>query len=1148
MQKNVNGRPVCVWACCHLTKIPLVMKLTAFLLTIVLMNAHATGTRAQYVSISGKEITLTQVFSAIKKQTGYVTLSREDDLLDNIKVSLTVSNMPLRELLDLVLKDQPVEYAITDKTIFLSGVNKDKAFLGGLLAANPVPVSGKVSNTGGLPVSGATIRNRKTKKGTTSDTNGNFSLEVSEGEIIDVSFVGLSPMALRFSAGKFYTVEDGGDPAYAGRLVNASVSSLLIELAESESRLQEVTINAGYYKTTQRTKVGNITRIDGKDIEKQPVTSLLMALQGRVPGLLVTPNTGVAGSAVNIQIRGTNSLRDYDGMLPIEDRKNTPLFIVDGIVIDARALRSNSFSTQTLFDGYDPLSTIDPANIQSIEVLKDADATAIYGSRGANGVILITTKKAQAAKATDLEIRASNGFGKIVNRMDLLNAEQYITLRKESYTNDGLPVPSIEDDPENTIHDINGVWDQRKNTNWQDVMLGGTARITDAQISLLGGNSNTSFFLNTGYHRENVIYSGDFGFDRLNSTLNLNHLSRNQKLRASASLNYGVNKNRTFESGSFISQALTLVPNAPDLYDANGDLNWEIVTLGGYSYPTFDNPMAKLKNTNTSNGKSLLGNLNVGYTLLPGLELSANAGFSDLSNIEIIKKPFAAMSPSSGQQASMTWGNNRRNSWIIEPLLSYNKTIGGHSINATVGATLQEEQSDYLSIAGYLYTSDDLLGNLQAAPEKVIQADFNTLYRYTAAFARLGYEYKNKYLLNLTGRRDGSSRFGPGRRFGNFGAVGAGWIFTEEPVLKKHPDLLSFGKIRASYGVTGNDQIGDYKFFNAYGSYHLGYQGSSAIVPTALYNPDYSWESTRKMELGLELGFLKNRIRIETSLYRHRSSNQLINYQLPMTAGFEGVNANFEATVQNEGIELMLMTKNIQTRNFSWTSAFNTSRNSNKLIAFPGLESSTYSRQYKVGYPLSVQRMYTYKGVNPETGMHEVADLNNDGIINDADRVFGGTLVPGIFGGLTNTLSWRGLDLSFQLNFSKQRTRREIYPLPGIFTNNLPVEVMQRWQKKGDITSYARATQNWDIYFYYADFVQNSDYMLIDASFIRLKNLSLSWRLPANMLQSAGFKSAALYLEAYNLLTITNLNNFDPETGSSMPPLRMLVLGFNIKL
>jgi hypothetical protein len=380
---------------------------------------------------------------------------------------------------------------------------------------------------------------------------------------------------------------------------------------------------------------------------------------------------------------------------------------------------------------------------------------------------------------------------------------------------------------------------------------------------------------------------------------------------------------------------------------------------------------------------------------------------------------------------------------------------------------------------------------------------------------------------------------------GNFGAVGVGWIFSNEPFIKDNLSFMTFAKLRASYGLTGNDQIGDYKFYNTYSIADYPYNANVALNPTALYNPDYSWETTKKLEAAIEFGFLDDRLSLEVGFYRNRSSNQLVDYQLPAITGFTGVLSNFDAVVENKGWEAMFNAVPVQMPNFNWSISLNFSTNRNKLVKFPGLSTSSYSGLYEVGKPLSIRKLYTYKGVNPETGKYEVVDQNDDGILDGQDQRFLNVVDPKYYGGVNNTFRYKSIELSFLIQFTKQYKIGYQHSYPGTISN-LPNLVLDRWKDGGDLSPIGRYSQAFENIIYYGSYVLDSDYMFVEASFIRLKTLSISYGLPSALTERAKLKRVRVFLQGQNLLTVSDYLGLDPDTGNGLPPLWMATVGVQL--
>jgi len=962
------------------------------------------------------------------------------------------------------------------------------------------PLTGTVTDSYG-PLPGVHVLIKGTNTGTFTDKQGAFALTVSATNTLVFSYMGYKTLEM----------------SVLGR------NTLEVDLLAEATQLQEVEVNAGYYTVKERERTGSISRVTAEEIEMQPIVSPLEALQGRMSGVEVVQNNGIPGNAPVIRIRGQNSLRD-DG--------NYPLYIIDGMPIISTPIGGgNNF----YLSGIDPLSTLNLSNIESIEVLKDADATAIYGSRGANGVILITTKKGNQERKTEIEARWYSGLGKVSRKENLLNTQQYLTLRKAALQNDGRE-PDLTSDFDLLL------WDQNRYTDWQEVMFGGTSHITDFNISASGGNKTTSFRLGGSYHKEGIVFPGDNEYRKITAGLNLNHRSENEKLNINFSTNLGIDQSDVpAYNNSVIGTALTLPPNAPKFYNEDGSLHWE-----EWEPSQWDNPLAAILNRNSSDkGKNLIANLGLSYQILPVLTFKANMGYSNLTRdykALFSKDQYSPEIRESRNHSSQERRANR-NSWIIEPQLIYGTQIGEGTLDALVGLTFQQNDTKNLMVSGEGYVSEALIGDLSAAANVNVYDNRIERYRYSAIFARLGYNWKQKYFINLTGRRDGSSRFGPNKRFANFWAVGTAWIFTEEPFVQNHLPFLSFGKLRGSYGITGSDQIGDYGYLDAYEAT----LGPNGLYPTQLTNPNYSWEENKKLETAITLGFLDDRIMLGASWYRNRSSNQLVGYPLPSITGFSSVQANLPATVQNTGWELELSTLNIRSKNFRWQTFINLTIPKNKLLSFPNMDQTSYAYIYRIGHPLNIQLLYQYEGVDPETGLYRVTDVNEDGWNDYNDAILIKNTGRKFYGGISNNFSYKGLGLQFLWEFVRQESLERKTSRPG-GKSMQTTSFFKEWQygENKDVQivseSYESSTAYSNAYL--------SERFFTDASYIRLKTLNLSYDLPLKPLKEIGLNRCSLFLQGQNLFTITKYNGLNVEhpSGVNIPALRTIALGLQINL
>jgi TonB-linked SusC/RagA family outer membrane protein len=485
----------------------------------------------------------------------------------------------------------------------------------------------------------------------------------------------------------------------------------------------------------------------------------------------------------------------------------------------------------------------------------------------------------------------------------------------------------------------------------------------------------------------------------------------------------------------------------------------------------------------------------------------------------------------------------------VEPQAEYYTFIGRGKLTALVGTTFQGTLTKGQNGTASDFSNEALLNSISSAKTLVIYSDVYTPYRYQAIFGRLTYSWQNKYIVNATARRDGSSRFGPGNQFGNFGALGAAWIFTEEPFVKKNLPFLSFGKLRGSYGITGSANLADYSFLSKWTGNTYAYQ-SATLSPTAHYNPDYHWEENRKLEFGAEFGLLKDRVQLIASWFRNRCGNQLIQMPLPVYTGFASVTANQPALVQNMGWEFSVMSSNIKNKNFNWTSSFNITFARNKLIAYPNLAVSSQSTLYEIGQPVTMQRLLHFEGINPQTGAVMFTDVDKNGKIQTSglsnDLVDTYDKAPAFYGGLNNTMQYKNWALSFFFQFTKQRGFVNKFTLASFGSmNNQPLDILKRWQNPGDYTVIPKlATTLTNDYTFY----NTSDAGLVDASFVRLQNLSLSFTLPAKWAGKFLSQYTRVYVQGQNLLTITKYKGADPETQNltSVPPVKFLTAGLQI--
>ncbi|WP_313156136.1 SusC/RagA family TonB-linked outer membrane protein [Sphingobacterium multivorum] len=1075
------------------------------------------------VSVQGGK--LEDVFQTINDKSKYKMFFSKSTL-PNSTINIVGKKISVKDLLSQSLAGSNLTWEVLDNDIIAIKEKKQ----------NQQHIAGQVVNENGTPLAGVSViikdwqkaeyRNMQTS--TATDVNGQWGLRIPNDDvIITFSFIGYQKVDIT-----------------AKQLI---ANSTPIKLKPEEGSLEEVVV-IGYGTTTRRLNTGSVASITAKDITSQPVSNPLAALSGRMSGVLIAQNNGVPGSAVQIQIRNQASLSGTTS-------GSIPLYVVDGVPFtnfnggQPATDNLNSFGISASSGGLSPFSMINPADIERIDVLKDADATAIYGSRGANGVVLITTKKGSAGR-TRIGVNFNTGFTEVNHFIPMLNLEQYLTLRKEAFANAGV-TPTADNAPDLML------WDQNKSTDWQKMLIGNKGHITDVQANMSGGNESTRFFFNSGYRRESTVFYGDSKNSRFTSRLNLDHTSSDKKFNAALSVSYA-NDNSDMPS-SDVTSLYNLPPNYP-IYGDNGKYYW----LPSSAF--IDNPIALLERKYFGNTNNLISNANLSYKILPGLTAKANFGYTITQLNQNNQRPITSLNNTvSNPLGSSSFSNTKAENWIIEPTLDYVKSIGEGKFTALIGTSFQQNSSRSQTTNGSNYSNDALLGSLSAAG--LFTASNNLVYyKYNALFGKVNYDWKEKYLFNGTFRRDGSSRFGPKNRFGNFGAIGLGWVFGKEDFIQDNLTFLSFGKLRASYGTTGNDQISNYLYLPLYSS-TTAYLNNPSMNIGTLPNEYIKWETTKKLEFALDLGFLKDRILFTGNFFRNRSSDQITDLVLSTQTGYNSYKENLPALIQNTGLELELNTTNITNENFTWKTSANFTFYKNKLVEFPGIENTFYSSSFLVGEPLNMVRLYHYQGVDPTTGRALYEDRNGDGAITGDDRYVANLGTP-FYGGFNNTFSYKGFELGVFFQFNHRfGVTKILNTRPGAMLNQNDYW-LDRWTPNNSNTNIpgaiiptvpASSADGVALSNSYNQYT-SSDAVYGDASYIKLRSVNLSYNLPKSWTSRLKMSNCNVFMQGQNLFTwAKNKYVLDTETtvqgGPSglgtgtiaqvLPPLRTIVLGFN---
>jgi len=1132
----------------YVRQILLIMRLTTIILIMAIMQVSA-STFAQRITLSEKNATLRKVFDRISDQCGYDFVINSDLLKETKPVTINVKDTELYQVLEQIFKDQPVSYEINSKTVIVK--ERRKSIFENLVdrfKSIDLNISGTVTDSLGRLLSGASVSLKGEKVfNANTDNLGRFKFNsVPSGSYrITISYIGYQKLE------RVIEVKDES-------------KELHFTLSEATSVLDQVQVIA-YGSSSRRLSVGSVTTIDAATIEKQPVSNVLLALQGQVPGLFVSPTGGAPGSAVKMQIRGQNTLASTPEAA-YNKPFDQPLFIVDGVPF---ATQNNSLGNLfTLYvggngnttvpgNGISPFNSINPADIESISILKDADATSIYGSQGANGVILITTKKGKPGKPS-LNLSANSGINIPTRSLEMMNTKQYLAMRREALKNDKVVINPNSAASLRRHFDVM-VLDTNRDVDWYDEFFNTMPAVTDLHASFSGGQQYSSFIVSAGATHTGYNFPGNFSDKRATLHSGYTYRSPNNKVNVQFGTDYSYSKNNA-SSQPKVTTAMTMPPLYPDLIDERDNLIWNYKGVVLANYPQYGNPYGLLRQPADIQVHNLNTSLRLGYEIIPGLNLSSNLGYSRTSSDRYSAQPLSGQDPTSiFTNITASFESTTFQTVNIEPQADYKLNIGSGQLSILAGGTYKKQMTGSSLLAGSGYPNDDLLKSVAGAGS-ISASNSSSLYKYSAGYARIGYIHDQKYILNLTGRRDGSSNFGPRRRFGNFGSVGAGWIFSAEGGFQKALPFISFGKLSANYGTNGSDGIAPYNY-QAYYSLAFGllpYQGHRPYNAANLLNPNYSWSTKKSLNAAIDLGFFKDRLLVNLTWYLNRMSDELLAYNLPAQTGFNNVLGNFPATMQNKGLELAISSTNIQTRNFKWTSNFNISGNRNKLVAFPGLETSPYATFYRLGESPSLVTGYKYKGVNETTGVFEYYTGKGEVTSNPSFTHItqGGDLQP-LFntdpkfsGGIGNTFTYKSLSLTLFFNFSKQIGANYLngiysFGIPGNIMN-LPEKVIGRyWQKPGDKVVMQRLGAAFSDAYPAAAAFPSSSGSYSDASYVRLKTVSFSWALPESLLKKVAVKECRLFINAQNLLTFTNYELGDPEQPGNIYsiPLQRAIVG-----
>lgn len=955
----------------------------------------------------------------------------------------------------------------------------------GWLFGQGIAVSGKIQDESGDPLPGVTIMVKNSIKGTNSGADGKFTIQVpNEDAVLVFSFTGYNPVEMAVG----------------------NQRELSVTLSESATTLGEVVV-VGFGTAYRQDMTGSVTKLSSKEFDLQPMQSFENALQGRAAGVFINSGSGKLGQGMNIRVRGISSV----------SASNQPLFVIDGIPVISGAIGSAT-------EPDNPLATIAPEDIESIEVLKDAAAAAIYGARASNGVVLVTTKGGRAGR-TKVNLNYYAGISNPTRKREWLNAEEYRQLF--SYAAQKSDFGELDGAEEFSFETGTDDWNSNFDTDWASEAFQ-TGGVQNASISITGGDARTSFLLSGTWNDQKGIIVGN-ELNRKNVRLNLDHKMSN-RLKLGTNISFVKSLNQRVPSDNAFSNPLqlnALPPIQPKIDPTTGELNQNTL---------YYNNLIDLENgfddaTTYRSISSVYGQ----WDITDRLSFRSEYGI-DWLNLQ--EEQFRGRLTLDGAPTGNSYNNQVTSiNQNVNNYFNYAQKLSSNvDLNATLGMQFQSGSLESVSATGQGLPSDRFTKIASAA--KIVNASSTeTNYAFTSYFLRANAKFYDRFLLGLSGRLDGSSRFGEDNRFGFFPAVSAGYIISNEEFLKGN-EMINFLKIRGSYGTTGNAEIGNFASRTLWGANFVG--DLSGTVPSQLGVTNLTWENTNQLDIGIEIGLLNDRISATVDYFSKQTKNLLLNLPLPASNGFTIITKNL-GSLENKGVEATITTQNLVGK-FRWTTSFNISSYRNKVTNLNGSTIDGGSRQLgrvSEGEPFGYFYGPKYAGVNPDNGNAQYYDI--DGNIHDQNDFLAlpdsmrnqkiGDPNPRFFGGMNNRFSYGGFALDIQLQFV---SGNDLYNIAGFFQSvngdyfdNQSKDQLNYWKEPGQVTQIPEPR------LYSGNGAIKSSRWLQDGSYLRVRAVTLSYTVPKNISTRAKMDNLMVYASAQNLFTFTKYEGYDPEVNAT---------------
>lgn len=959
-----------------------------------------------------------------------------------------------------------------------------------------VNLTGKVVDIKGEPIIGANVVIKGTTIGNVTDIDGNFSISINPNQILVISFIGYEPLEIAYTNQK----------------------SLHVVLEETTNMMEELVV-VSYGTQKKRDLTGAVSKVDGSALENLPVGQFAQKLQGQVAGVQINQSTGQPGKGMGFRIRGAASVNGG----------SSPLFVVDGIPVNT------------------DLSNINPDEIESFSILKDAAATSLYGSRASNGVVLITTRRAKTGR-TEVNLNATYGVQSLngLKTPNVMNAREFAQYKKEYYEDAAIyenytgGVPDVYKNPEQ----------YGTGTSWYDELTR-SAPTQNYSLSVTANKDKFSTAIIMGYFRQDgVLYNSNF--ERYSLRANNDYqLNDRLKLGLNIAPTLQIKNNQNTDGGWQIVSAAFLADPTVSPYDENGDLRLSLNSPGMFPQPNWVRVLTE--KTNRTKELALLSNAFAELDIWNGLKYKFQAGFDLAANNYRAFTPSTAggaMFQAPPQKASGVYDSNFHYSWTLENMLMYNQRFGEHSIDALLGYSAQKYIKEYSRLSATDFPDDDIPWMNAGATKN--GDNYVEEWSLVSLIGRLNYSYKDRYLLQATFRRDGCSRFGPGNKYANFPSISAGWIVSDEAFMEPISSVMNYLKLRASYGLTGNYNIGNYNYIAKIdpANYVLG----GALVPGkvlgGLGNDALTWEENSQIDIGVDMGFLNDRIYLMYDYYRKKTEGMLYQIDIPVSSGFWNYSSNV-GDFESWGHELTVQSRNL-IGEFKWTTNLNLTFNGNKItrLGTNNTPVGGYSNQedfsrLEVGQPIGIFMGYVFDGVymtqqevdtqpkyaSSEIGTVRMKDMNKDGVINSEDRVKIGDPNPDFIYGITNEFSWKNFDLSILMsgqvggdiiNSNYEHTLN----IDGCF--NVLKDVANRWRSpENPGNGLVPRTKNGttDLFRF------NNSSWVYDGTYLTIKNITLGYSVPIK--PSQYLSKLRVYLTAQQLATFTKYPGMNPEISQN---------------